>query len=70
MLDSFGTLKWADIADIVVVGLLLWAIQHRHPGAVATSVSLNRGALEKIRGWMSKLTSHRTPRARSAEASV
>ena len=52
------------------VGLLLWAIQHRHPGAVATSVTLNRGALEKIRGWMSKLTSRRTPRARNAEASV
>ena len=26
MLDSFGTLKWADIADVLVVGLLLWAL--------------------------------------------
>ena len=26
MLDSFGNLRWADIADVVVVGLLLWAL--------------------------------------------
>ena len=26
MLDSFGTLRWADLVDITVVGLLLWAL--------------------------------------------
>jgi cell division protein FtsA len=52
------------------VGLLLWAIQHRHPGAIATSVTLNTGTLDKIRGWMSKLASRRVLPGRHVEVSA
>lgn len=45
------------------VGLLLWAIQHRHPGAIAASVRVNEGVFSKLRGWFSKLTPHRATEA-------
>jgi cell division protein FtsA len=47
------------------VGLLLWAIQHRHPGAIASSIEINESVFGKLRGWFSKLT----PRS-AAEVSV
>ena len=40
------------------VGLLRWAIQHRHPGAIAASVSVNQSALGKLKGWFSRFTPH------------
>lgn len=42
------------------VGLLLWAIQHRHPGAVAESVTLNANVVSRLRGWFSRFTSRRS----------
>jgi cell division protein FtsA len=38
------------------VGLLLWAIQHRHPGAVAESVTLDANVLNRLKGWFSRFT--------------
>ena len=41
------------------VGLLLWAVQHRHPGAIAASVEVHEGVFGKLRGWFSKIAPRR-----------
>ena len=41
------------------VGLLLWAIQHQHPGAVAESVTLDANVLIRLKGWFSRFTPKR-----------
>lgn len=46
------------------VGLLLWAIQHRHPGAVAESVTLNANVLSRLSGWFSRFTPRRITEVR------
>jgi cell division protein FtsA len=47
------------------VGLLLWAIQHRHPGAVAESVTLDANVLDRLKGWFSRLTPRRVTEVRT-----
>jgi cell division protein FtsA len=47
------------------VGLLLWAIQHQHPGAVAESVTLNANVLGRLKGWFSRLAPHRITEVRA-----
>jgi cell division protein FtsA len=42
------------------VGLILWSIQHKHPGGVALTVTVNDGVLSKLKGWFGKFAS-RTP---------
>jgi cell division protein FtsA len=49
------------------VGLLLWAIQHRHPGAVAESVTLNANVLDRLRGWFTRFTPRRVTPPRVTE---
>jgi cell division protein FtsA len=49
------------------VGLLLWAIQHRHPGAVAESVTLDTNVLDRFKGWFSRLTPRRVTPPRVTE---
>jgi cell division protein FtsA len=49
------------------VGLLLWAIQHRHPGAVAESVTLDANVLHRLKGWFSRLTPRRVTPPRVTE---
>jgi cell division protein FtsA len=41
------------------VGLLIWAIQHRDPGAIAKSVTLNTNVLGRLKGWFIRFTSRR-----------
>jgi cell division protein FtsA len=41
------------------VGLLIWAIQHRGPGAIAKSVTLNTNVLGRLKGWFIRFTSRR-----------
>lgn len=38
------------------VGLLLWAIQQRHAGAVSPDVALNPSVAMRLRGWLGRLT--------------
>jgi cell division protein FtsA len=49
------------------VGLLLWAIQHRHPGAVAESVTLNANVLDQLKGWFTRFTPRRVTPPRVIE---
>lgn len=49
------------------VGLLLWAIQHRHPGAVAESITLDANVVDRLKGWFSRLTPHRVTPPRVTE---
>jgi cell division protein FtsA len=46
------------------VGLLLWAIEHQHPGAASKPVTLSSGAMDKLRGWLAKLAPRRMPEVR------
>ena len=41
------------------VGLILWSIQHRHPGAVAMSVTVNEGVLVRLKGWLGRVAARR-----------
>ena len=47
------------------VGLLLWAIQHRHAGAIAKSVTLDEPVLSRLRGWLSRLAPKRASEVRA-----
>ncbi|MEX2430790.1 MAG: hypothetical protein WD645_02590, partial [Dehalococcoidia bacterium] len=47
------------------VGLLLWAAHYQHAGAVAADVSVAPGVLERVRGWLSKLTPRRPTEVRA-----
>ena len=42
-----------------VVGLLLWAVQHRHAGATAFDVTVAEPAMARLRGWLSRLSPRR-----------
>lgn len=36
------------------VGLILWTIQHQHPGGVALSVTMNDSVLQRLKGWFGR----------------
>ena len=42
-----------------VVGLLLWAVQHRHAGATVFDVTVAEPAMARLRGWLSRLSPRR-----------
>jgi cell division protein FtsA len=42
------------------VGLILWSIQHKHPGGVAMSVTVNAGVMERLKGWFGRFASRKT----------
>lgn len=39
------------------VGLILWSIQHKHPGGVALSVTVSDSVLGRLKGWLGKFAS-------------
>jgi cell division protein FtsA len=56
-----------DSSYSTAVGLLIWAIQHRHPGAVAKSVTINTNVLDRLKGWFTRFTPRRVTPPRVTE---
>ncbi len=49
------------------VGLVLWAVRHRHVGAVVPDVDVSPTVMGRLRGWLSKLSPTRPGEGRPSE---